>query len=99
MTTEIKTPELDKQLAIVKSGKAGAVQEFIDWLHEEKQYVLARYVPEDERFDGDGIFGEQPVAILVQPEDLMAEFFGIDRRKIEKERRALLDALREENDR
>jgi hypothetical protein len=58
--------------------------------------VLARYVPEEEREPWDGIYGEQPVQVMTNPEDLMAEFFGIDRNKIEQERRALLDMLRGE---
>ena len=88
------TPELDKQSKIIHSGKAATVQEFYDWLRDEKKWVLARYVEEDERFEGDEIYGEQPVPVFVQPEELMAEFFGIDLKKIESERRALLDALR-----
>jgi hypothetical protein len=96
--TEIPTPELDKQLAIIHSGKAETVQEFYDWLTEEKGWVLARYVPEDERVDDDGIYGEQPVPVYIQPEQLMADFFGIDRNKIEAERRAILDKIRSSND-
>ena len=90
------TPELDKQSAIIRSGKAAVVQDFYDWLHEEKKWVLARYVPEDERRGNDGIYGEQPVPVFISPEQLMADFFGIDRDKIERERRALLDMLREQ---
>ena len=89
------TPELEKQAEVVRSGKAEIVQEFYDWLHEEKGWVLARWVPVEERSTGDGIYGEQPVPVYVQPEQLMADFFGIDRDKIETERRAVLDAIRE----
>ena len=91
------TPELDKQSEIIRSGKAALVQDFIDWLHEEKKWVLARYVPEDERRSNDRIYGEQPVQVYARPEDLMAEFFGIDLKKIETERRATLDAYRSQN--
>lgn len=86
---ELKTPELDKQLEIVKSGKAGVIQEFIDWLREEKDYVLGEYQT------WEGYSEQQFVPVYIQPEQLMADFFGIDRNKIEDERRALLDALRE----
>lgn len=92
-TEKSATPELDRQLEIIHSGQAQTVQDFIDWLSEQK-YVLARYVPEDERTDDDGIYGEQPVAVFIQPEQLMANFFGIDLNKIDQERRALLEALR-----
>jgi hypothetical protein len=94
---KVPTPELDRQRDIIHSGKSETVQEFYDWLREEKHYVLARYVPESERFGDDGIYGEQPVEVLVRPEELMAEFFGIDLRKIENERRALLDAIRKDH--
>jgi hypothetical protein len=91
------TPELDRQAEIIHSGRSGTVQEFYDWLTQEKGYVLARYVSPEERYADDGIYGEQPVPVLVRPEDLMADFFGIDLNKIETERRALLDALRAMN--
>ena len=99
MTTvnEVQTPELDKQSAIIRSGKAETVQNFYDWLIEEKHWVLARYVPAEERRSNDGIYGEQPVQVYIQPEDLMAEFFGIDRNTIEAERRALLAAIRSQS--
>ena len=93
-STKPDTTELDKQAKIINSGKAPAVQEFIDWLLDDKKWVLARYVEEDERTPNDGIYGEQPVPVFVQREELMAEFFGIDLNKIEAERRALLDHLR-----
>jgi hypothetical protein len=94
---EVETPELDRQLAIVESGEPQTVQEFYDWLTMEKKWVLARYVPEEERRGDDGIYGEQPVQVYVQPGALMAEFFGIDLDKIEAERRAILDALRSQS--
>jgi hypothetical protein len=92
-----QTPELDRQAEIIKSGRAGTIQDFIDWLREEKHYVLARYVPESERFGDDGIYGEQPVEVLIQPLELMADFFGIDLRKIENERRAILAEIQRRN--
>jgi hypothetical protein len=94
---KIETPELDKQSEIIHSGKAEVVQDFYDWLHTEKKWVLARYVPEEERRGDDGIYGEQPVQVFISPEQLMADFFGIDRDKIEAERRAILDALRSQS--
>lgn len=35
------TPELDRQVEIVKSGKAEVVQDFIDWLLDEQRITLA----------------------------------------------------------
>lgn len=87
---KLKTPELDKQSEIIKSGKAGVIQEFIDWLREDKKYVLAEWQ------DWEGYDDQQFVPIYVDPEQLMADFFKIDRDKIETERRAILDALQED---
>lgn len=83
---EVDTTELDKQKAIIDSGRAGTVQEFYDWLREEKGYQICAPV--------EGSIRGYYEPIFTQPEDLMAEFFGIDRKKIETERRALLAALR-----
>ena len=96
MATEYPpTPELDKRKReVLDPGLNKVVQDFYDWLTQEKGYVLARYVPEEERFEGDGIYGEQPVAVHPDPEQMMAEFFGIDLAKIEAERRAILEYLR-----
>jgi hypothetical protein len=137
------TPELDKQSEIIKSGRAATVQEFIDWMLDEKRYQLAEYLyestesclgarrdPFDESNCEDGTVkrtctlwigskrvgrveegqtcpecagtGEVTVTfrdpklvpILTAREQLMADFFGIDLRTIDTERRALLDTIR-----
>jgi hypothetical protein len=80
------TPELDRQREIIDSGRAGTVQEFYDWLTEERGFSLARPKP-------DSIHGYYE-AVFVHPEQLMADFFGIDRDKIETERQANLAHLR-----
>lgn len=79
------TPELDKQAKIIKSGAAGHVQEFIDWCNEQG-YALCLPRP-------DSLHGAY-TPIMLSPEQIMADHFGIDRDKIETERRALLDHLR-----
>lgn len=84
---DIPTPELDRQSEIIKSGKAETVQEFFDWLIEERGYTLC--VPKEDSLHGYYL----PAPSYGGPEQLMADFFGIDRNKIETERRALLDAL------
>lgn len=85
----VDTTELDRQLEIINSGEAGTVQDFYDWLIENG-YHIAVYQKID------GYRDEMFVPAAIQPEQLMADFFGIDRGKIEAERRALLDALRGE---
>lgn len=90
----VPTPELDKRQKVLDSGAAMVLTEFYDWLHQTKGYVLARYVPEEEQYPGDGIYGEQPVPVLVNPEALFADFFGLDLAKIDAEQQALLEAIR-----
>ena len=84
------TPELDKQNAIIRSGKAATVQDFIDWLYEERHLTLCEPKP-------DSLHGYYVPASTGGPEQLMADFFGIDRDRIETERRAVLDAYRSQN--
>lgn len=85
--SEVPTPELDRQAEIIGSGKAALIQEFYDWLRDVRGWQLAEPVPDSLH----GYF--QPV--YIDPEQLMADFFGIDRDKIEAERRAILAALHE----
>jgi hypothetical protein len=88
------TPELDKQGEIIRSGRAAAVQDFLDWLLDEKRVVLARYLDHPEP----GVFSEQPVPIPNSPERLMAEHFGVDLNAVERERRAVLEWVRAQSE-
>lgn len=83
---KVETPELDRQAEIIESGKADLLAEFYDWLIEQG-YTLCEPVP-------NSLHGYYAPASYGGPEQLLADFFGIDRDKIEAERRALLDALR-----
>lgn len=87
----IETPELDRQMAVINSGKAAVVQEFLDWLLDEQGYTLCEPVPESED-------GHYMPAAYGGREQLMADHFAIDLRLIDQERRALLDALRADQD-
>lgn len=78
------TPELDKQLAIIKSGANSTVQGFLDWLMEEQGITFCVWSDDHEEFWPD----------RRQPDRLMADYFGIDLDKIEDERRAILESLR-----
>lgn len=79
------TPELDRQSEIIASGKPEIVQEFIDWMFDEKGWVLAE--PRSHDY----------MPLFMQREQLMADFFGIDRDKIEAERRMLLSQVQNAN--
>jgi hypothetical protein len=56
--------------------------EFLTWLQEEKHYILCGHPT------------CKWAAAVATVEKLLAEFHGIDLNKVEKERRALLDFLR-----
>jgi len=81
------TPELDFQHLIIESGQSELLAKFYDWL-TEKGYSLCFWSDGDEYDDG----GYYPLSM--SPEKLFAEFFGIDLNKIEAERRAILEELR-----
>jgi nucleoside-specific outer membrane channel protein Tsx len=80
------TPELDKQRAVIESGASETVGDFYNWL-DEKGYVLARW-------EVDGNENDYLGFVHINPQQLLAEFFGIDLDKIESERRAILEELR-----
>jgi hypothetical protein len=101
----LESPECEKlgQAAPV-SQKIG---EFIDWLRDEKKISLATahvHTPEGCDVKEEGATrgatcgasnGDLFYANASMP-NLLAEFFGIDLTKVERERRAILDAIREE---
>jgi len=81
------TPECDKKLEIIHSGQAQLIQDFIEWLLDEQGVQL---YSREEYEDG------TPVPWYRSREQIMAGFFGIDLDKIEKERRALLAHIRQQ---
>jgi hypothetical protein len=78
-------PECDKLASV--ADKSQVIGEFIDWLLGEKQYILAKW--------GTGEVEDMLLPRNPSVQGLLAEFFGIDLKKVEVERRALLDAIRE----
>lgn len=80
------TTELDKQHAVISSGEAGHVQDFLDWLMDECGWHLADY----------DMHGRSQSVMKSRPE-IMADYFGIDLDKIEEERQSLLSHIRNEN--
>ena len=81
----METPELDKMSAV--QDKAFVLSEFLDYLTERRIH-LAEY-------ERDRLF-----TIDVSNEQLLADFFEIDLKKVEKERRMLIEhisKLNEEN--
>lgn len=83
VTVTIPTPACAK-LALVAddSQKIGV---FLDWL-EERGIVLAHYDEDDlER-------------VFTRKEDLLAEYFDVDLKAVERERRAILAGIRASHD-
>lgn len=80
------TPELDKQHEAIEHGAAHRIGEFIDWLREQG-YILAKYDAVDDLYDTN-----------MPPKDLLADYFKIDLAKIEQEKRALLDHIRQQGE-
>lgn len=78
----IKTPACDKMASV--ADRSQDIGEFLDWLQHEKLIELCI------RHD---ICGKL-MACRNDTERLLAEYFGIDLKKVEEERRAIVDALR-----
>lgn len=86
-----KTPELDKVKSV--SEKSQSIGEFLDFMINKKKIKFCQVVKEDE--DREDTFPRYaPVPINL--EILLAEFFKINLNKAEKERRAILEAIRED---
>ncbi len=75
---------------------------FLEWLNSTKQIHLAKWV--DVEYTDEDRFG-RPKKIIrnelcVQPTDInaiLAEYFNIDLKKLEEEKRAMLDEIRKLN--
>ncbi len=80
-------PECEKMVAVTE--KSHAIGEFVDWLNDEKGIHLRIYV----ELDDDGTTRSRWVAQPQPMENLLAEYFGIDLKKVESERRAILEAI------
>ena len=78
-------PEHDKLSAI--KDKSQAIGEFLEWLDYEKNYRVCSLC---ESSDG---WREEYSPIFTSNEKLLAEFFCIDLKKLEQEKRKMLDEL------
>ena len=84
-------PECEKLLAV--SEKSNEIGEFLDWMFRETDYVLAKWC-EEECEDGQDYYRVHLSDGMIN--DILAEFFHIDLDKVEQERKALLEWVREE---
>ena len=85
---EVKTPELDKMLAI--SEKSQAIGKFLDWCSVEHEIQLAEWTGSSCPECGD----ETLINLIMGKEKLLAKYFEIDLDKCEQERQQLLANLR-----
>jgi hypothetical protein len=76
-----KYPECEKMVAV--QDKSQAIGEFIEWLQHYKEYEICHICPEEGEY----------APIYFSTEELLAEFFEIDLKKVEKERRKMLKEL------
>lgn len=104
----VATPECDKMLAVKE--KSQAIGEFLEWLQSgeveqnlpmKRSIFLAAYRVKCEDRHGEMLDEEDWTLsdVYIDPfmyntERLLAEFFGIDLEKAEKEKRALLEEIR-----
>lgn len=81
----VETTECEKLKQVAtESQKLGT---FIDWLRDEKGFQICEDIGDRNHIEYS--------PIRMRMEELLADYFEIDLNKVETERRALLDALRE----
>ena len=64
-----------------------AIGEFLDWMGNEKMYFIAEYPPGS----------DYAQRVHANAQDLLAEYFKIDRTILEREKRTMLSEIREAN--
>jgi hypothetical protein len=84
-------PECEKMRAV--QGQSQVVGAFLDWLSSVKRVHLMVDFESDET----DMNGPVQVPIRESIEELLAEYFEIDLKKVEKEKQALLEYIRQQN--
>jgi hypothetical protein len=83
MTVKPATPECEKLYPV--KDKSQAIGEFLDWLKNEKHYLIAERVVDDIHEDSD------LMPVWASTEKLLAEYFEIDLNTVERENQELLE--------
>lgn len=94
----IPTPETDKMLAV--KDQSTAIGGFLEWLDEKGWWICRSATQEDTRDDLGESTGTREgdlLPVYKSIEILLAEYFNIDLKQAEKEKKALLESLRKEN--
>lgn len=97
------TPELDKMNAA--KAESQPIGQFLDWLSDTKRVELCQphehtdqcYAPDDEEKEKPTchVRAGELLPFHFNSERLLAEYFKIDLNKVEQERRAILQSLRQ----
>ena len=99
MTTLPPTPESDKLRAVV--DKSQTIGEFLDWLQADGVIPSREHEHSEGCYEGgDRICGTSKGELTFDHESIesrLARYFEIDLRKVEAEKRAILDAIRSAN--
>jgi hypothetical protein len=96
---KVDTPELNRIIGVSENSQV--IGEFLEWMNE-KEISLMKSPEEKCRFCDDECVECGSVRmdyLTTKREQLLADFFEIDLAKAEKERQALLDAVKAENER
>lgn len=93
-------PEHTKLEKVV--DKSQVCGEFLDWLESSNRFLCTYHKHSDDCYDelGDLVCEsptEYPIPLHTNINDLLAEFFNIDRTKIEQEKCQMLDEIRRTN--
>lgn len=88
-----KYPECEKMRAVKEESQT--IGEFLEWLLNEKQYQLGFYHTHDGcTYKECGLLERSMNPARDSIESLLAEYFVIDLKAVEREQRAMLEALR-----
>jgi len=93
VSKKIEYPECEKLLKV--SERSQIIGEFLEWLNEKNLTICE--IQEDFPCEECGEESLQYVQNYKSIEDRIADFFGIDMNKVEKERQQMLDDIRKEN--
>jgi hypothetical protein len=89
----MKYPECEKMKKV--QSKSQAIGSFLEWLQSKKIELMTWLIPEyNEELDEYLPEEKGYYSINKNIEELLAEYFGIDLKKIEKEKRQMLDEIR-----
>lgn len=86
-------PEHEKLAKV--HDKSQAIGEFLEWLADERDFVLAvRHQHTEDCIEDCGARRGELIPLAIPVHKLLAEFFDIDEDKLDDEKRAMLEELR-----